>query len=40
MLICACSVSAAYLGILFFVGLGLEASCWLVLGVACLLLFA
>ena len=29
------SVSAAYLGILFLVGLGLGASCWLVLGMAC-----
>ena len=40
MLICICIVSAAYLGIFFFIGLGLGASCWLVLGVACLLLFA
>ena len=35
MLICACSVSAAYLGVLFLIGLGLEASCWLVLGMTC-----
>ena len=27
MLICACSISAAYLGILLLVGLGLGASC-------------
>ena len=34
MLICACSVSAAYFGVFFLVGLGLGASCWPVLGVA------
>ena len=34
MLICACCVHAAYLGILLLVGLGLGASHWLVLGIA------
>ena len=31
MLICACSVNAAYFGILFLVRLGLGASCWLII---------
>ena len=34
MLICACRVHAAYLGILFFMGLGLGVSHWFALGVA------
>ena len=36
-LICACRVHALYLSIFFPLGLGLGASRWLVLGVACFL---
>ena len=35
MLICTRNVSAAYPGTFLLVGLGLGASCWLVLGMAC-----
>ena len=37
MLICACRVHVAYFGVFFLMGLGLGASHWLALGVACFL---
>ena len=40
LLMCACSLHASCFSVFFLAGLRLEATGWLVLGVACLLLFS